>query len=111
MDITTQELLELIKNSHALKQKPKEQKFWEDKAKGLSAEERSRLAEILSKESQKAHAIEDQRLTNEIKINEQYLNELTEIKQKKIPQMVKKIEEKSRAKENPEGILDQLNDV
>lgn len=107
MNWSKENVLALINASEALKEHPEERNFWLEKIDGFDAEGLESLAAILVKEADSRKQINDDLLKKTIRNNEAYLAELKAFK----PKILKEWEASSRSDENPEAILDQMNNV
>jgi hypothetical protein len=97
---------DLINSSLALQSNPAEKSFWLEKLDSMTEEALQKLAIILEEEIQKKNAIEQERLQKEIVNNNEYLETLKKVKTILIPQI---LEHAERSQENPEALLEQLN--
>lgn|SRR3989338_8898820 len=109
MSITLDQCMALIRDSYALKKDSETQAFWLETASKLSEEDRQKLVDVLVKEAEDVANIQADHKQREIKINQQQIDFLDEVIHKKLPALSRKAEEKTRKSENPDALLEQLN--
>lgn len=111
MNPLLEEIQGLIQNSLALQGDSAERIFWTEHSKLLSEEQLNRLKAVLVQEADAKAKIEKEYAERIAKIEAQHLEELQHFKRVELPQFLKKWERIQTEKENPEDILNQMNNA
>ncbi len=105
--MTKADVITLIEASEALRQNTYEKEYWLNLVEDMDEAGLTRLAEVLNEEAKNRAAIVEKLEGKLEKIDEQHLQELKTFNKVEMPKFIKKWEATSRAKENPEDILNQ----
>ena len=103
------ELIKLILKTDSMDDD--ERQYWFDMMPSMTDKQIDRLFDILETERVKLEALEE-KYQKEIKsLNEKHLIEWQEVQMKKSKEKIKKEESKDKDNENPDEVLDLLNDL
>lgn len=111
MKYTKEEVTEMLKNSLVLKENNELMNFWLNKLNEMTEDELLRLADILKLEREAKNKSHESVKAREIEINKKYLYDLKVFKGKTLPSMLKNMEGSIRKNENPDQILNDLNNA
>ncbi len=111
MRYTKEQIAELIKKSLTLNEDKSEMVFWLSKINDLSDEQLNKLGETLILESNEKKKIEEETKNRGIEINKKYLHELSVLKSKTFPKRLKEMELSINQNDNPDKILNDLNNI
>lgn len=111
MSLIYDQVSALIQNSPTLTAKPEEQWFWQAQAKDMTDEQLQKLMQILTTEQASVQSIKATEEQNISKIDKDHLSALLNFKNVTLPKFRQEWEAQSREKENPEKILQSIDNA
>jgi hypothetical protein len=111
MKYTKEQVSELIKNSQALSENKTETDFWLNKINEMNDEALEKLANVLIAETNQKNKIKEDEKNRGIEIDKKYLYDLKVFKSKTMPGILKEMEIGIKQNEDPEKLLNDLNNV
>lgn len=111
MKYTKEQITEMIRKSLALSEDNIQMNFWLSKVNEMNEDQLLKLANILELEIQEKNRIDEEVKKRSYEINKKYLSDLKVFRGKTFPAMLKNMETTIRAQENPDNLLNDLNNV
>lgn len=111
MKYTKEQITEMIQKSLSLSEDKIQMDFWLDKINEMNDDQFIKLANILELEAKEKNRIDEEIKKRSYEINKKYLTDLKIFRGKTFPAMLKNMETTIRSQENPDTLLNELNNV